>query len=213
MSGWKRGIPALVILEDCRELEEKDGKINDYNGVFAFFLLLKNTTKDKASDKPYYLVMLAKKRQLLLGRGDLERGFCKRGVWGLGCQEGWWNGGWWVQVCPPSFVATSRGTTRPSTQRQIIVGGISRPRKTCHPLKHSLSVSMYLLLSSYFKGLIVVESTREKEERVWEEKHCVPSSSFSHCCDGTEVLQQVCHCRYTKTTNTMCIDRHTPQKS
>ncbi len=156
MSGWKRGIPALVILEDCRELEEKDGNINDYNGIFAFFLLLKNTTKDKASDKAYYLVMLAKKRQLLLGRGDLERGFWKRGVRGLGCQEGCWNGGWWVQVCPPSFVATSRGATRPSTQRQIIVGGISQPRKTCHPQKHSLSVSMCLLLSSYFKGLIVV---------------------------------------------------------
>lgn len=74
-------------MEDCRELEEKDGKINDYNGVFAFFLLLKNTTKDKASDKPYYLVMLAKKRQLLLGRGDLERGFCRRGYGGSGVKR------------------------------------------------------------------------------------------------------------------------------
>lgn len=76
-----------------RELVEKDGKFNDYNGVFAFSVLLKNTTKDTAGDKPHYLVMLAKKRQLPLRRSDVERGFCRRGASGLRVSRGpvkWW---------------------------------------------------------------------------------------------------------------------------
>lgn len=45
-------------------LEEKDGKINDYNEIFAFFQGWK--TMNKRCDKLNYLVVLRAQRQLLL---------------------------------------------------------------------------------------------------------------------------------------------------
>lgn len=48
-------------------LEEKDGKINDYNEIFAFFPGLEKTM-NKRCDNLNYLVMLRAPRQLLLER-------------------------------------------------------------------------------------------------------------------------------------------------
>lgn len=48
-------------------LEEKDGKINDYNEIFAFFQGWKKTM-NKRCDNLNYLVVLRARRQLLLER-------------------------------------------------------------------------------------------------------------------------------------------------
>lgn len=48
-------------------LEEKDGKINDYNEIFAFFPGLEKTM-NKRCDNLNYLVVLRVPRQLLLER-------------------------------------------------------------------------------------------------------------------------------------------------
>lgn len=48
-------------------LEEKDGKINDYNEIFAFFPGLEKTM-NKRCDNLNYLVTLRAPRQLLLER-------------------------------------------------------------------------------------------------------------------------------------------------
>lgn len=48
-------------------LEEKDGKINDYNEIFAFFPGLEKTM-NKRCDNLNYLVVLRAPRQLLLER-------------------------------------------------------------------------------------------------------------------------------------------------
>lgn len=51
-------------------LEEKDGKINDYNEIFAFFQGWKKTM-NKRCDNLNYLVQLRARRQLLLERERL----------------------------------------------------------------------------------------------------------------------------------------------
>ena len=87
-----------VKLQTAEGPGKKDGKINDYNGVFAFFLHAEKT-KHKASDKLHYLVVLLARRQLLLKRSKRVSGGREQegqgwagGSGGPGCQEGHGDG-------------------------------------------------------------------------------------------------------------------------
>lgn len=137
----------------------KDGKTNDYNRLFAFFLDPEKHKEQGLWQAPLSGRSASKETAPAgemkvggVGQGGQENGECVGaggGVVCVGCQEGHGDGRWWGRSRPRCHNPMSRGATSPSAQRQIIAGGISRTGRICHLVEPSLlgtSHSHYELL-------------------------------------------------------------------
>lgn len=150
----------------------KDGKTNDYNRLFAFFLGPEKHKEQGLWQAPLSGCSASEETApagemkvwggCVWDREDRRMesvwGWCGGMgwwvcVWGLvrggGCQEGRRDGRWWGRSRPRCHNPMSRGATSPSAQRQIIAGGISRTGRICHLEEPSLlgtSHSHYELL-------------------------------------------------------------------